>query len=124
MTNEFINSTETENQYPNLSEAQTPDELQRIYDHRMKAIRAEGHQRFLDYQRRRSDTCRTFSKIEREIRQSIFDLEMRLHNEREKKCNIIADANDWYQRTIDANTAKRAELRDQYYLHMTELKQR
>lgn len=124
MTNEFINSAETENQYPNLSEAQTPDELQRIYSHRMKAIRAEGHQRFLDYQRRRSDTCRTFSKIEREIRQSIFDLEMRLHNEREKKCNIIADAKDWYQRTIDANTAKRAELRDQYYLHMTELKQR
>ena len=124
MTNEFINSAETENQYPNLSEAQTPDELQRIYDLRMKAIRAEGHQRFLDYQRRRSDTCRTFSKIEREIRQSIFDLEMRLHNEREKKSNIIADAKDWYQRTVDANTAKRAELRDQYFLRMAELKQR
>lgn len=124
MTNELINSTETENQYPNLSEAQTPDELQRIYSLRMKAIRAEGHQRFLEYQRCRSETCRTFNKLEREIRQSIFDLEMRLHNEHEKRCNIIADAKDRYQRTVDANTAKRTELRDQYYLRMTELKQK
>ena len=89
-----------------FSEAMTKAEVKAIYERRRKMLDEEFRTSYYKYCKQVTEARRFYQSAEKDIKHKILELEHRLITEREKRDNIIMDAEHTFSvRKLAANNA-------------------